>query len=102
MEVVTHTKYKCSICGKEYNTQEEAISCEQIPITHDKGIRVGDKVLVTYGEGSGHIVPVVSMWIIPGNWDGPQQYLHTPCIQVEFPHPIYGNRNLLYDDYEKA
>ena len=87
--------YVCSICGASYSTAKEAKSCESRSISEDKGMKVGDQVLITSGAGLGRQATVMSIGICDKEWD---RYWHTTYITVKLvDYP--GSRILLYDQY---
>lgn len=53
MKIITKKFYKCEKCNVEYTTLKEVISCENKPITKDKGVKIGDIVLIIGGECKG-------------------------------------------------
>ena len=52
MKVITITKYECEKCGHQHITEQAAHECEALPIKYDRGVKVGDEVLITKGDGS--------------------------------------------------
>ena len=55
---IVPTFYKCAVCGHVYDTKDEAESCSSRPVSQDKGVGVGDTVLITSGDGRGETATV--------------------------------------------
>ena len=98
MTPVQITKYKCDICGHLYGTAGAATRCESEPIKGDKGVKVGDYVTVTRGEGVGEIAKVTNVFVFSADW-GPRQYHHSIGINADL-ISSYGSRQLTFDSYE--
>ena len=101
METVNIQKFKCSICGELYDNPEEARSCEDKPVSQDKGVKIGDTVLITGGDGTGKNAIVEKIWIIDKCWGhyAWKRYWHTVCLGAEIIDG-FGNRVLTFDNYE--
>lgn len=93
--------YICEVCGKKYITAAQAIQCEAIPITNDKGVAVNDIVLITKGGlFEGQRLKVKELQVIQPGYLFPR-YDHSRAIIVDIgseqrPSDII----LLYDQYE--
>ena len=96
MKTISVTKYVCDICGHEYLNIEDAQQCEARPVTHDKGVKVGDTVLITGGEGMGEEAIVKKVRIYSG-----YHYPHTVVIDADLIHS-WGTRTLVFNQYEKV
>jgi len=68
MKTITRKFYQCSICDEEYSTKKEALSCENKPISKDRGVKIGDTVLITGGQGTGQKGKVTRKWIVDKYW----------------------------------
>jgi len=83
MKTVCIEKYRCEVCGAEYDSIEHARDCEKIPIMMNKCVHTGDMVEITRGEGVGNVVKVKQVKILkPG--EVPRQYWHTVAVVVEW------------------
>lgn len=98
MKKVVITKYECEICGTQYETQESAIACEAIPIQHDRGVKVGDLVRITAGDGTGQFCKVEKVCIHQPGW-GPKQYDHSVYLTGQVVDS-WGHRQLSFNSYE--
>ena len=101
IETKMTTTYICKKCDSRYEKKENAFRCEQKPITQDKGVKVGDTVKVTYGDGKGDLARVTKVYICNDKeghyaWE---KYWHTVALVAEFLDGI-GTRVLHYDWYE--
>lgn len=108
IEQITYL-YKCDICGTCYAIEESATRCEAKPMTHDKGIKVGDRVLITGGHFCEGEVAEVYFIELDNCFYG-EKYHHTVVVHVKNPHPpqpYEANRawpnsfKLYYDQYER-
>lgn len=98
MKVEQTTKYICEICEAKYDTAEEASKCEAIPVKHDKGVKVGDKVRITSGDGAGLLCVVERVMVHSPGW-GPATYDH--AVYVVGPvESSWGHRQLSHNSYE--
>lgn len=91
--------YVCEICETSYDTEKAALNCEKQPVTHDKGVKVGDEVLVTYGDGVGKNGKVKGISICDkqaGHYAW-KRYWHTPELVVDVDN---GTRCLFWDGYD--
>lgn len=100
METITKTFYKCSTCGHQYSTEEEALSCESKAVSQDKGVRVGDKIKITAGQGTGELATVKSILTFDKYWGhyAWERYWHTIGLTANL--DSWGSRLLTYDSYE--
>ena len=99
MEKITQTIYKCEVCGSGYDTEKAARLCESVPVTHDKGVQVGDSVIIKNGAGAGHTATVDSVRVIAPNYY-PLRYWHTVALVASINDNSGGQRILTFDDYE--
>lgn len=63
MQTKSVEKYQCDLCHTWYNSKEEAERCESRPISQDKGVKVGDIVTITQGDGTGKQAKVTSVFV---------------------------------------
>ena len=91
-------KYQCEICEKQYDTPEEAKKCEALPVRNDRGVKVGDLVLITSGDGSGHKLRVRNIHVTQPGW-GPARFDHSVYLVGDV-IDSWGSRQLSYDSYE--
>lgn len=101
MKTKTRTFYVCEKCKEEYDTKTEAKSCERKSITQDKGVKVGDIVLITSGDGTGKRAKVTRRYIIDKYWGHHawQRYWHTVAVNADI-IGSYAGRMLLFDSYK--
>jgi len=95
-------KYKCEICDHVYDNQNDAELCESKSISQDKGVKVGDTVFITGGEGKGSMAKVRSVYIVDMNWGhyAWERYWHTVSLTADVIEG-FGSRLLTFDQYEK-
>lgn len=100
MEKVREIMYRCSICGEKYTTEDEALECESKPITKDKGVKAGDIVLITGGQGKGCRAKVTRTWIASKYWGhyAWKRYWHTVNVVADLVSSR-GTRTLTFDQY---
>lgn len=100
MKEITTKFYQCEICEEKYPEQKAAVNCESKPLSQDKGVKVGDVVLVTQGEGTGEKAVVTSLSVVDQYWGHHawKRYWHTRTIMVDLPNNS-GSRFLTFDDY---
>lgn len=98
---VTHTMYECSVCGAEYETEKEAASCERKKVTKDKGVKKGDTIKITNGDGTGKYATVEDIFIYSKYWGhyAWKRYWHTVGLNAKLIDD-WGSRQLTFDDYE--
>lgn len=104
-KVVTTTRYVCEKCDAEYKTEDLALACEVIPITQDKGVKVGDIVKVITGEISADgcsYAKVEKTWVVDNEWGhyAYRRYWHTVALSATFIGKCGGSRTLSFDSYE--
>jgi len=101
MKKITKVYYQCEICGQQYLTKEDALECESKPITKDKGVMVGDEVLITRGGGEGKRGKVTFIKIVTKDWGHHfwTRYWHTVALEVDVINS-YGCRFLTFEDYK--
>lgn len=92
------TKYQCEICGRIYDEKDRAEKCEAMPIKNDKGVDVGDFVLITRGDGAGGLGKVKSTHVQEVGW-GPVAYDHSVALVADVVDS-WGTRLLTFDSYE--
>ena len=98
MKVEHHTKYICEVCGASYNTADEANKCEAIPVKHDRGVKVGDKVRITSGDGIGMLCTVENVRVHSPGW-GPSTHDHAVYL-IGKVDGSWGHRQLSHNSYE--
>lgn len=93
--------YECSICGNKSKSKEGIEKCESRPVSQDKGVKVGDIILITTGEGAGKKGKVTDILIYDQSWGhyAWERYWHTIGLTVDL-IDYYGSRQLTFDDYE--
>jgi hypothetical protein len=94
-------KLHCGICGHFYSTAEAARRCELVPVREDKGVEIGDEVLITKGKGKGMKVQVESRYIVD-MWRGRnewERYWHTVSITAKVMDSAH-HQHLTFDSYE--
>lgn len=93
-------KYRCGVCGEAYNNETRANECESRPITDDKGVKVGDVVIITAGEGKGEKAVVKNRIIFDREWGHYmwERYWHSVGLAVNLLNNT-GSRQLTYDCY---
>lgn len=101
MKAIPATKYQCETCKTEYASEGDALRCESRPIMHDRGVKIGDEVLITGGDGKGMRCKVESVFILSRDWGhyAWERYWHTVGVSG----PVigsYGHRMLPFDSYE--
>ena len=101
MKEVTRIEYRCEVCNSLYTSSEQAIECENRPVTQDKGVKVGDVVRITSGQGVGDLARVKSIFVIDKNWGhyAWERYWHTVAITGDTLERA-GQRLLVFDAYE--
>lgn len=94
------TRYRCDVCSATYETEREARQCEAQPVTQDKGVKVGDTVLILTGDGKGSKGVVRSVAPITKDWGHYhwRRYWHTVGIVADIVGS-WGSRFLTFDDY---
>jgi hypothetical protein len=105
MKKLTYGGYVCQICNMEYPAQEWALKCESKPVTKDKGVQVGDIVLITKGVGVGEPAKVIKRLIFSCRWQVGdwEQYWHTAGVHVilrSSSELVTFSRALTFDNYE--
>jgi hypothetical protein len=98
-KAINITRYQCGVCGATYDTEQQAAACEGRPVSQDKGVKVGDKVRVTAGDGTGQLATVESISIIDRGWGhyAWERYWHTVALTAKL---RLGHRFLTFDSYE--
>lgn len=100
MKPIQQTIYKCETCGHTYSTEKEAIDCESMPVSEDKGVKVGDKVMITAGDGKGEHATVKSTYVVDKYWGhySWKRYWHTVAVAADLESG--GSRLLTFDSYQ--
>jgi hypothetical protein len=98
MKEIQTTHYQCEVCGAKYNSKGNALACEAVPVKHDKGVKVGDLVRITAGDGTGSLCKVTSIHIREPGW-GPKDYDHTVFVCGDVVDS-WGSRQLSFNSYE--
>lgn len=94
----TISKYQCEICNRQYNTEAQALECEARPVVHDRGVKVGDTVRITGGDGAGQLCRVTAVLVHEPGW-GPPEYDHSVFLQGDV-IDSWGSRQLSFKSYE--
>jgi hypothetical protein len=95
------TPYECEICGARYSTADVAKKCESKPLSQDKGVNVGDEVLITSGDGKGEKATVERILVYDMEWGhyAWERYWHTIGLVANL-NESPGSRQLTFDSYE--
>lgn len=93
--------FECSICHTKYPTLKEAENCESRPVSQDRGVKVGDLVRVTMGDGKGQLAKVTKTFVYSKDWGhyAWERYWHTVGITADLIES-WGSRQLAFDSYE--
>lgn len=94
----TKTLYICDICDQQYDNEQDALKCESTPLKDDKGVEIGDVVLITGGEGKGHHAKVSRLIALKPTWYN-ERYHHSIALTAEV-IDSWGSRLLTFNDYE--
>lgn len=99
-EPVHITHYRCRTCRHVFTSQSSADACEGKPVTYDRGVKVGDKVRITDGDGKGSTATVECIHIIDREWGhyAWERYWHTVALTAKVDNS-YGHRMLTFDNY---
>lgn len=95
MKAVKILKYKCEICKQIYDKKQDALACEERPVSHDD-VGVGDVVKILSGDGEGSLGLVDDVWVVRRCW-GSEKYWHTVVCSARV-IGSYGSRILTFDD----
>lgn len=97
----TVVTYECSICKSSYSTEDEAIECEGKKISQDRGVKEGDIVIITQGDGTGKEALVKEVFIINKEWGhyAWKRYWHTVALEADIIGE-WGTRMLTFDSYK--
>jgi hypothetical protein len=98
MKIEQITKYICEVCEARHDTAEGASKCESIPVKHDKGVKVGDKVRITAGDGIGLLCTVENVRVHSPGW-GPSTHDHAVYL-IGKVDGSWGHRQLSHNSYE--
>lgn len=101
MKTIKIERYECDICHQGYETAEAARACESRPVKHDKGVKIGDEVLITGGDGRGLRCKVETIGVHDKDWGryASERYWHTVFLTGKVVDS-WGHRQLSYDQYE--
>ncbi len=101
MQEINIKRYKCQTCGHDYGSAEAAVKCEKKPVSQDKGVKIGDIVIVTKGEGQSQKAKVDSRFVFSMEWGhyAWEQYWHTVGLTAQLCDDT-GSRQLTFDSYE--
>lgn len=101
MEAVQITRYRCSTCHHVFGSESAALACESRPVSHNRGVRVGDRVRITAGDGAGSTAIVETVYVIDREWGhyAWERYWHTVALTAKV-EGGYGHRMLTFDSYE--
>lgn len=98
--------YQCEICGEHYEKEEDALECESIPVTQDKGVKIGDFVINAGGFCKVVDVKIFSRSdaLMMRDHSDCFSYIHTICLKViyhaNFQPKKHGTTILHFDDYD--
>jgi len=101
MKEIKRVFYECEICGEQYETRAGAKGCESKPKSQDKGVKVGDIVLITDGQSAGKKGKVTKVWVYNKSWGhyAWERYWHTVGLSADIIGSPY-SRQLTFDGYE--
>jgi hypothetical protein len=94
----TITQYVCEVCCQVYYNEQDALKCEATPLKDDKGVKVGDIVLITEGDGKGHNAKVTDIKVLPPTYYT-DKYHHSIALTADV-IDSWGCRFLTCTDYE--
>jgi hypothetical protein len=102
VKAIELTRYQCATCGTVYDTKEQASTCESRPVQQDKGVKIGDVVRITNGDGTGQRAVVTRRVIISRDWGhyAWERYWHTVALDAHFEGREALCRFLTFDSYE--
>jgi hypothetical protein len=100
MKAIPKTEYQCDVCKHVYSTEKEALKCESKPVTQDRGVKIGDRVRITSGDGTGLECEVSEIFIISKDWGhyAWERYWHTVGVSGKV-IGSWGSRMLTFDSY---
>lgn len=98
MEKRTKDVFICEICGEEFDRESSCAECESRPLIKDFGVKIGDVVKITAGEGEGKLAKVKRILTHPLRWGG-HKYWHTVSLDADV-IGSWGTRLLTWDNYE--
>lgn len=101
MKTLQIQEYECDICGSKYRSEVAARECESRPVSQDKGAKIGDRVLITGGDGAGKYCEIDSINIFDRDWGhyARDRYWHTVGVSGKV-LGSWGSRQLTFDQYE--
>jgi len=95
--MIEQITYVCEVCGQKYCNKDRCMGCENTPIKHSLGAKVGDKVRILSGDGEGDIATVEHIGILPPDWA--PGYHHSECVEAKLDNS-FGSRMLIHGTYE--
>jgi hypothetical protein len=100
-EALHITRYSCHTCKQVYDDRASADLCESRPIIEDRGVKVGDLVLITGGDGAGKKARVETVYIVDKDWGhyAWERYWHTVALTAKV-EDSWGHRMLVFDQYK--
>jgi len=100
MKRVKIIHYQCEICNHIYGDKKLALSCETKKVSKDLGAKVGDKIKVLVGQGTGQEGIVDKISIVDKYWGHYQweAYWHTVAVTAKLDDGGY--RFLTFDTYQ--
>jgi hypothetical protein len=98
MKRIEIVKYECEKCGARYDSPHSAQQCESKPIREDRGVKIGDEVLITSGDGAGLRCKIESVGVHRPDY-GPSAYAHTVYLSGKV-IGSWGHRQLSFDSYK--
>ena len=101
IEVVTIERFKCPTCGATYGERHLAELCAARPVSQDRGVKVGDTVRITGGDGAGGTATVERISVLGRDWGhyAWERYWHTVALHAKV-NGSWGHRMLTFDNYE--
>ena len=101
MKTITTVTYQCEICGGVYATKESARDCEVTSIKRDRGVKIGDTVIITSGDGKDERAKVTRIGVLsPEEANHYNKYIHTVYLTANIING-WGTRTLMWDTYAK-
>lgn len=103
MKTIPTTRFQCEVCKHVYETAEAAAKCESRPVSQDRGVKVGDRVMITAGDGVGHWCEIDAVYVLDREWGhyAWERYWHTVAVNGKV-IGSWGSRMLTFDNYRTA
>lgn len=100
MKTLTTITYQCEVCQATYKAGDEARACEARPVQHDRGVKVGETVKITQGDGTGLLAKVESVTVLDKEYGhyAWERYWHTAALTAKLIDGS-GHRFLTFDSY---